>query len=321
MTNRHFHAALGLLAILALTTLSILGNLTPGRAVAATPQQVVRVRLDGNAMSFPDQQPVIVTGRTLVPVRFVSEALGATVEWVDSTRTVIIRQGANAIDLPVGSRTIRVNQVSRNIDVPAQLIGGRTMVPLRFISENLGADVEWLQAEMTVSVFSPIDPLRAVHFDPAVHINPDGTLVFDSTIEFAKRVLDNLTFTRRADGRVFVRYNHVPTPPEVRVGLFSLRIEATGGQVALFLSNENNVPQELFEVSASWEREVVGIQRAEDVARVQVIVRDMPKGGKVFYDFTRREVDDGEFRNMAWYRGADAFLMVGYRINRAFRWR
>ena len=80
--------------------------------------------------------------RTLVPVRFVSEALGAQVGWDPETGRVTITDGEKEIILTLGSSTVRVNGAEQTIDCPpTTLPPGRTFVPLRFVSETIGADV------------------------------------------------------------------------------------------------------------------------------------------------------------------------------------
>ena len=90
-----------------------------------------------------DQPPVIINGRTLVPMRAIFEALTATVEWDDATRTVTSVRGGTVIQLTIGSDTAFVNSLPNTLDVPAQIISGRTMVPVRFIAESVGASVDW----------------------------------------------------------------------------------------------------------------------------------------------------------------------------------
>lgn len=92
---------------------------------------------------YCDQPPVIINGRTLVPMRAIFEALKATVEWDDATRTVTSVRGGTVIQLTIGSDTAFVNSLPNTLDVPAQIISGRTMVPVRFIAESVGASVDW----------------------------------------------------------------------------------------------------------------------------------------------------------------------------------
>ncbi|HSL93965.1 MAG TPA: copper amine oxidase N-terminal domain-containing protein, partial [Bacillota bacterium] len=114
----------------------------------------VGVELNGVEVSFPDQQPMIIAGRTLVPVRFVSEALGAAVIWYEQTSSVTVELADKVIVLSLGSRMVSVNNAHLLLDVPAQAVGGRTMVPLRFVSEMLGARVQWDESRNTVVILS-----------------------------------------------------------------------------------------------------------------------------------------------------------------------
>lgn len=99
-----------------------------------------------------DSAPVIVDGRTLVPVRFISEAIGASVDWDAATSTAIIALDGKTIKLPIGAAAADIDGNAVALDVPAQIINDRTMVPIRFISENFGANVGWDGDTRTVTV-------------------------------------------------------------------------------------------------------------------------------------------------------------------------
>jgi hypothetical protein len=105
----------------------------------------VSVFLNGSEVAFPDQKPFIdqSAGRVLVPVRFVSEALGAKVEWVRQEQKIVINKGDKKIILYVGKKDVSVNGQNYTLDVAVRLVNDRTMVPLRFVSEALGAGVKW----------------------------------------------------------------------------------------------------------------------------------------------------------------------------------
>lgn len=81
--------------------------------------------------------------RTMVPVRFITEALGADVQWQPETSQVRITLDNQEILLTIGSKTVYVNGVATETDSPAVILDSRTFVPLRFISETLGAKVDW----------------------------------------------------------------------------------------------------------------------------------------------------------------------------------
>ncbi len=90
-----------------------------------------------------DQHPVTRNDRTLVPLRFLGESLGAEVVWEEQTKTVTYITEEVEIMLQIGSDIGLVNGIAVKLDAAPQIINGRTMVPLRFISETLGYEVIW----------------------------------------------------------------------------------------------------------------------------------------------------------------------------------
>lgn len=107
----------------------------------------VVVFVEGKQMDFPDQEPFIdaAADRTYVPIRFVSEALGAEVDWDKNSRTVYIKDKQIDISLTIGAYSYFVNSDPKTLDAPAILEGDRTLVPLRFVSEALGREVGYVQ--------------------------------------------------------------------------------------------------------------------------------------------------------------------------------
>jgi hypothetical protein len=104
-----------------------------------------------------DARPIIRDGRTLVPVRAVLEELGGGISWHDADKRASITLADIAIELWIGRSTASVNGVSRPIDptnprVVLEIVNGRTMVPLRFVAESLGAKVAWNQARREISL-------------------------------------------------------------------------------------------------------------------------------------------------------------------------
>lgn len=110
----------------------------PGSSGAAE----VKIYLDGNMLEF-DQPPIIEDGRTLVPLRAIFEALGAHLDWDGETRTVTAQKEQLEIELQIGSKAAYVNNQPVELDVPGRIVNDRTLVPLRFVSEALGARVDW----------------------------------------------------------------------------------------------------------------------------------------------------------------------------------
>jgi len=115
------------------------------------PAQEIKVLVNGSALTF-DQPPIIENGRTLVPLRAIFEALGATVEWEQSTQTVTAVKDDITIILKIGDAFLTKNGERIALDVPAKIVGGRTLVPARAVAESFGADVQWDQATRTVTI-------------------------------------------------------------------------------------------------------------------------------------------------------------------------
>mgnify|MGYP000855193826 CR=1 FL=1 len=112
------------------------------------------VILDGEQLSFADTQPIIKDGRTLVPLRSIFEAMGATVSWNQDTLTVTAVKGNTKVILPIWSTEPTINGQVKKLDVPAKIVNGRTLAPLRFVGEAFGGTVKWDQTSETVRIFS-----------------------------------------------------------------------------------------------------------------------------------------------------------------------
>jgi len=148
----------------------------------------ISVILDGNRLGF-DVPPVIIEGRTMVPMRTIFEALGATISWNADTRTIIAKTLDTIITLTIDNTTAIVNGLSKQLDQPAVIIDGRTLVPLRFVGEALGVIVNWYGRDRSVRIVS-IDrewrgigdgaPLLRSHNPPRVNL--DITRVSDNEV-------------------------------------------------------------------------------------------------------------------------------------------
>jgi uncharacterized repeat protein (TIGR02543 family) len=99
-----------------------------------------------------DAAPVIISGRTLVPLRAIIEGLGGTVTWFAETRSVEVLLNGRDLKLQIGNRTAIVDSAAVTMDVPAAIMNGRTVLPVRFVAENLGAQVDWEQLTRKITV-------------------------------------------------------------------------------------------------------------------------------------------------------------------------
>ena len=135
------------LIAIVLTLTAILSTFAVTASAADTP---LTVTVDGTAVTFPDQQPVIKNSRTLVPVRFIAEALGYEVEWDEKVNAAVIDNGR--IVMYIGTNHAIIDGQHKTLDVKSELIGDRTMVPLRVIAETLDCTVDWLNEIRTVQI-------------------------------------------------------------------------------------------------------------------------------------------------------------------------
>lgn len=110
------------------------------------------VILDGQPLMFSDAEPIIEDGRTLVPLRAIFEAMGADVSWEQSTQTATAVKGNTILALSIGSIQPTINGSVQQFDVPAKIVNGRTLAPLRFVGEAFGGTVQWDSASQTITI-------------------------------------------------------------------------------------------------------------------------------------------------------------------------
>lgn len=124
-----------------------------GELLVGIPQNSTFLRFKGKAVDS-DVLPVIEKGRTLIPIRVISELLGASVDWDSNNKSVAIEKNSTKIKLTIDSINAKVNNANYQLDVPAKIINNRTMVPLRFVTDNLGLKVEWNDQNKTVDILN-----------------------------------------------------------------------------------------------------------------------------------------------------------------------
>ena len=119
---------------------------------------MVRIRIDDPVALVDSRQltldvpPMIISSRTMVPLRFIGDAFGARTDYNANTKGITITLGGTVIRLTVNSKTAMIGSKTVTLDSPATVIRGRTLVPTRFISEAFGAKVDWLPETKTVLI-------------------------------------------------------------------------------------------------------------------------------------------------------------------------
>lgn len=132
----------------------------------------VRISVDGRDVQFPDEHPYVDrrSSLTMVPLAFVSDKLGAATKWDGNSKQITISLNRDTIILVIGDNHALVNGKRVDFEGAAALKNGRTMVPVRFISEVLHANVEWQPARNLVSIMTSVANV------------PKGTWIWDSHI-------------------------------------------------------------------------------------------------------------------------------------------
>ena len=111
----------------------------------------IKLQIDGKSIET-EMPPIILEGRTLVPARDVFEKLEAKVDWNEKSRQVYVTYKDKVIILTINNKTAYINQVAEELDVPAKLINGKTMIPAAFVARGLGFKVDWDEATRVVAI-------------------------------------------------------------------------------------------------------------------------------------------------------------------------
>jgi len=124
-------------------------------AAPAKASSALKIVVDNQEIAFDVAPYINEHGRTMVPIRFVSESLGAGVDWNHTEKEVTITATDKVIKLWIGKDTATLNGHSQKMDTVPVINGGRTFVPVRFVSDFLGAATEWNETSRTVFIASP----------------------------------------------------------------------------------------------------------------------------------------------------------------------
>ncbi|WP_018130131.1 copper amine oxidase N-terminal domain-containing protein [Effusibacillus pohliae] len=126
-----------------LATLLLAGAAMAANLQAASAAESPNVFFNGKQVQFTDVSPQIIQDRTYVPFRALLETLGATVTWDGATRTAIAQKDGITVKISIGKNVLDVNGHPLTMDVPSTIVNDRTLVPLRYVSQALGASVRW----------------------------------------------------------------------------------------------------------------------------------------------------------------------------------
>ena len=172
---------LSLLLVLALSAI----------AIPVMAESNVSVAVNGNAVDFSAYDnilPYIENDRTLVPIRALAENMGFSVDWAGETRTVTVKGSDTEIVLTIDSDKATVNGETYTLDVPARITNDRTFIPLRFVSENMGATVDWNDADRSITIIK--DNILAKIDNTKWQYNEENKVYWQTGIAYCSKPAD-----------------------------------------------------------------------------------------------------------------------------------
>ena len=264
----------------------------------------IRVFLNGREISFDGVAPIQESGRTLVPMRAVFEALGAFVDFNAATQVIRATKGATRVQLTLGSTQAFVNSQPRVLDVPARTVQGRTLVPFRFAAESFGANVDWNPNTRIINISTNAssnpdnttpDITSEVSGNVTRYDSDTGTLALRIAPTTTSTTASNRTFTLASNVRFFRRTTGRVLRGETPTFSAPLAANeaalATGADVVLQLNGNNEVTRVTISASVlpARIRDVQGDQITLDDGRDTILT---PGANLRFYDARGRETTD-----------------------------
>lgn len=242
---------------------------------------LISVIINGDMLSL-EQPPSIINGRTLVPLRAIFEALGATVEWDGVTQTITSTIDSTTIKLTIGNNILYKNGIAVALDVPAQLINGYTMVPVRAVAEAFGADVNWDDTTQTVYITTKGNTYTV---NTIPQIKYDG---YDANFaDFNGMYIDSFSHSTNGDGKENVKFDVYNTQYIYGiVEIYNANNELTDVAIIDKMSNSTSIKGVLIDDTGSlikdlWNGTALTYRQASGYSKKTSISIDIPKGGYI----------------------------------------
>lgn len=152
----------------------------------------ISVFVNEKEVVFDDQPPVVVEGRTFVPLRKIFEELGASVDWIGETNTVYASKRFSVLTFSVGDSKYSLNGEEKLFDAPPFSLNNRVLIPVRAVSEALGADVEWIKDEnkVSISLNEGEYPIKDCYINGA-KTHDDGTVLMTYRAAYPEIISEN----------------------------------------------------------------------------------------------------------------------------------
>ncbi|MCL2577294.1 MAG: stalk domain-containing protein [Defluviitaleaceae bacterium] len=207
-------------------------------SVTAFADDPINVTVAGERVNFTDQHPVVVDGRTLVPMRGVFEHLGFEVDWDGDARSAILTREDFEVIITLDSNVFTANGISHNLEVPAQSINGRTMLPIRAVLESVGYNVGWDEAANSVLVNA--EPPQVLPYEPWVRGEPAGPGVTIATVNGLEIGANDIIFRMMEAGFMVQNNETEPENPEDALREEMVRLAAIDALFAQY-AEENGI--------------------------------------------------------------------------------
>jgi len=243
----------------------------------------IRVVVNGTKINFPDAEPFIdENSRTQVPIRFVGEALGANVSWDGSTKRVTITLNGKKVVLQIGNKNYEVNGQQKQMDTVALLKESRTFVPVRFVSEALGATVKWnanirtvyidMNGEVTPSpepAGGTVKYYDGIAFNDVTDVDQYGRIKVDKLKEFLLKLADQLRFVKE-NGKYYIEctYPEIPEGYKWSLGITIYNKDGTNDGYSPVGRN----PEWLIPAKGSFKKEATVVTDIKNVKLFNIVI-------------------------------------------------
>ena len=204
----------------------------------------VTITVNGQKVIFVDTQPFVENDRTFVPIRAISEMMEYDVLWDEETETVTIKNNDDEMKLVIGKDTYTVNGDEKQMDVAPFIKDDRTVVPLRFVAEGFGCDVDWIDDTQTV-VINKYKNVTVSTAEELLESIDDCTVISLNEGEYNLSKVDSVDNLKVEKSEVFDGYEFIIAPVKnlviqpVEGAEVSVVVEPRYANVFLFMSSEN----------------------------------------------------------------------------------
>ncbi|MGD8190918.1 stalk domain-containing protein [Brevibacillus ginsengisoli] len=253
-------------------------------SVAVVQKSDIQIRINQALISVTDAKPYIdpTSNRTMVPLRVISEQLGAEVKWDANKRTVYIAKDNTQIHVQIDSKQADVDGKTVSLDAPAVIKASRTFVPLRFISEATGAQVDWNPTERLVSIQT-----KDAVSQPSGDTNTSGSTT-DTSSNTSGNVGNTLSINQAVDSALANNSD-----------LKAMKLDADTADLnsRLVYSNVKDIPSDFIDSLSMAQQKYVNEAKAEMAKRVNGYVLDATEqkivlgAKKAYYDLLNAQAD------------------------------